>query len=138
MQKTNPALAYQRERSYDLHMEKHEQKYCPKCGNAFTCKMGDIINCQCSTVEISEATARFLSSTCYDCLCRDCLKEIDHDIKVAGSYRFPTQKEMLIEGLHYYKEGNYWVFTEMYHILRGYCCRSGCRHCAYGFTKPPG
>ena len=98
--------------------------------------MGDIINCQCNTVEISEATARFLSSTSYDCLCRDCLKKIDHDIKVAGNYHFPTQKEMFIEGLHYYKEENNWVFTEMYHILRGHCCQSGCRHCAYGFTPP--
>lgn len=27
------------------------------------------------------------------------------------------------------------VFTEAYHIKRGYCCQSGCRHCPYGFTK---
>jgi hypothetical protein len=116
-------------------MEKHEQKICPKCGNTFTCKMGDIANCQCSTVGISEATTRFLSTTHYDCLCKDCLKKIDHDIKAARNYHFPTQKEMFIEGLHFYKEGGNWVFTEMYHILRGHCCKNGCRHCAYGFKK---
>jgi hypothetical protein len=28
----------------------------------------------------------------------------------------------------------YIVFTEKYHLKRGYCCRSGCKHCPYGFT----
>ena len=23
------------------------------------------------------------------------------------------------------------VFTETYHLKRGYCCGSGCRHCPY-------
>jgi hypothetical protein len=23
------------------------------------------------------------------------------------------------------------VFTEKYHLLRGYCCNSGCKHCPY-------
>jgi hypothetical protein len=27
------------------------------------------------------------------------------------------------------------VFTEKYHLKRGYCCQSGCRHCPYGFKK---
>jgi hypothetical protein len=27
------------------------------------------------------------------------------------------------------------VFTEKYHLKRGYCCQSGCRHCPYGFAK---
>jgi hypothetical protein len=35
--------------------------------------------------------------------------------------------------VHYYKEDVYRVFTEFYLISRGYCCRSGCRHCPYGF-----
>lgn len=41
-----------------------------------------------------------------------------------------------IEGEDYYltPEG-YKVFTEKYHLKRGYCCRSGCRHCPYGFDK---
>ncbi|MEO6962656.1 MAG: DUF5522 domain-containing protein [Puia sp.] len=30
------------------------------------------------------------------------------------------------------------MFTEFYHISRGYCCRSGCRHCAYGFKRKYG
>jgi hypothetical protein len=31
----------------------------------------------------------------------------------------------------YYFEGPYIVFTAAYHVKRGYCCNSGCRHCPY-------
>jgi len=30
------------------------------------------------------------------------------------------------------------VFTEKYHLKRGYCCKSGCKHCPYGFDKKTG
>jgi hypothetical protein len=29
------------------------------------------------------------------------------------------------------------VFTEQYHLRRGYCCASGCRHCPYDFANVP-
>jgi hypothetical protein len=29
----------------------------------------------------------------------------------------------------------YIVFTRLKHESRGYCCKSGCRHCAYGYVK---
>jgi len=35
------------------------------------------------------------------------------------------------------KEG-YIVFTEVYHLKRGHCCQSGCKHCPYGFDKKTG
>jgi hypothetical protein len=41
----------------------------------------------------------------------------------------------LVEGVHFYREGPYFVFTELYLRERGYCCESGCRHCPYGFRK---
>jgi hypothetical protein len=31
----------------------------------------------------------------------------------------------------FYYEGPYMVFTAAYHLKRGYCCSSGCRHCPY-------
>jgi hypothetical protein len=40
-----------------------------------------------------------------------------------------------VEGEDYYFEGALVVFTEHYHLRRGYCCESGCRHCPYGFDK---
>jgi hypothetical protein len=40
-----------------------------------------------------------------------------------------------VEGEDYYLEKGNWVFTAKYLLDRGYCCRSGCRHCPYGFVK---
>jgi len=31
----------------------------------------------------------------------------------------------------YYLENGRVVFTPKYHLERGYCCGSGCRHCPY-------
>jgi Family of unknown function (DUF5522) len=36
------------------------------------------------------------------------------------------------EGEDFYWEGPYMVFTEAWHLKRGYCCGSNCRHCPYG------
>jgi len=41
----------------------------------------------------------------------------------------------LIEGVDFYIEGGFMVFTEKFLRDRGYCCESGCRHCPYGFRK---
>jgi len=35
--------------------------------------------------------------------------------------------------LYYETKEGYRVFTEKYHLQRGYCCKSGCRHCPYGY-----
>lgn len=35
----------------------------------------------------------------------------------------------------YYNEQGYRVFTEKYHLKRGYCCKNGCKHCPYGYNK---
>ncbi len=31
----------------------------------------------------------------------------------------------------YYWANGYIVFTEKYHLKRGSCCKSGCRHCPF-------
>jgi hypothetical protein len=31
----------------------------------------------------------------------------------------------------FYMEGPYLVFTAAYHLRRGSCCKSDCRHCPY-------
>jgi hypothetical protein len=43
----------------------------------------------------------------------------------------------LIEGEDFYIENGRWVFTAAYHLKRGYCCGSGCRHCPYREPVPP-
>jgi hypothetical protein len=35
-----------------------------------------------------------------------------------------------------YMDGPYLVFTAAYHLKRGYCCFSSCRHCPYGRSTP--
>ncbi|MBU4539420.1 MAG: DUF5522 domain-containing protein [Weeksellaceae bacterium] len=35
----------------------------------------------------------------------------------------------------YYNGQGYKVFTEKFHLKRGYCCKSGCKHCPYGYDK---
>jgi Family of unknown function (DUF5522) len=36
----------------------------------------------------------------------------------------------------FYWENGLMVFTEAYHLKRGYCCKNGCRHCPYKEAKP--
>jgi hypothetical protein len=36
---------------------------------------------------------------------------------------------------YYYDKNGNMVFTEKYHLKRGYCCKSGCRHCPYGYKR---
>jgi hypothetical protein len=38
----------------------------------------------------------------------------------------------------YLSEQGFIVFTEKYHLRRGYCCKSGCKHCPYGYDKKTG
>ena len=43
-----------------------------------------------------------------------------------------------IEGIHYYiNEEGLMVFTEKYHLERGYCCGNGCKHCPYEYENVP-
>lgn len=107
-------------------------KICSRCQHQFNCNTEDINNCQCNTIQLSEICKTFLNKTNFNCLCINCLKELNtltfeatkHDIKGG-----------LIENLHYYWENGLMVFTEFYHISKGKCCKNGCRHCAYGYKK---
>jgi Family of unknown function (DUF5522) len=39
--------------------------------------------------------------------------------------------EQALDPEDFYYEGPFLVFTATYHLKRGYCCNSGCRHCPY-------
>jgi hypothetical protein len=49
--------------------------------------------------------------------------------------RKPKKDESKDNGVLFYMENGLMVFTEAYHLKRGYCCKNGCRHCPYGFKK---
>ena len=56
-------------------------------------------------------------------------------------FRIGYQKRIMLEGKgfevgdFYMSPEGYKVFTEQYHLKRGSCCLSGCRHCPYDFKK---
>lgn len=40
-----------------------------------------------------------------------------------------------IEKDDFYIENGFYVFTEQYHLKRGYCCGNRCRHCPYSYEN---
>ena len=47
-------------------------------------------------------------------------------------------KKALQEGIDfYYAENGYMVFTEKYHLDKGFCCGNGCRHCPFEYRNVP-
>ncbi|TDE14659.1 cysteine-rich CWC family protein [Dyadobacter psychrotolerans] len=109
------------------------QKQCGRCRHLFQCQSDDIENCQCNKVKLTDETVAFLGKTYFDCLCQACLLHLNAQTSAVKDLTFPTRSDMFVEGVHFYKEGNNWVFTELYHMLRGHCCGNSCRHCVYGF-----
>ena len=49
-------------------------------------------------------------------------------------YEYDNQNKLGAEDFYLSPEG-YLVFTEKYHLKRGFCCQNGCKHCPYGFNK---
>jgi len=45
--------------------------------------------------------------------------------------KLPNAEPGKLEPEDYYFEGELMVFTEAYHLKRGSCCGSGCRHCPW-------
>jgi hypothetical protein len=46
-----------------------------------------------------------------------------------------SKKSKLNPEDYYLSPEGYIIFSEAYHKKRGYCCKSGCRHCPYGYDK---
>tara|TARA_B100000287_G_scaffold67547_1_gene59120 strand:- start:152 stop:313 length:162 start_codon:yes stop_codon:yes gene_type:complete len=47
---------------------------------------------------------------------------------------FQNKKIIDSEDYYYNKEGLI-IFTEKYHLKRGYCCENKCKHCPYKYKK---
>lgn len=39
---------------------------------------------------------------------------------------------------YYRSPDGFIVFTEKFHLKRGYCCKSGCKHCPWGYNTKTG
>ena len=57
-------------------MPLHESRKCPRCSKQFECRVGDVSNCQCSSISLSIEERAFIEDRYEDCLCIDCLKEL--------------------------------------------------------------
>ncbi len=50
-------------------------KTCPRCGKEFECVHS--IDCWCVKVRLTDATKAYLKANYDNCLCKDCLEEIN-------------------------------------------------------------
>jgi hypothetical protein len=61
------------------------------------------------------------------CICRDCVMAFHRvNATAPGPAALPGE---------FYFEHGLVVFTEAYHLRRGYCCASRCRHCPYSTAR---
>lgn len=99
-------------------------------------------NCnRCNTVNSDVAIPKtdtleaYLKKTYFTNICNSCTHLLENLLLQSTENPFPEKGMHFVENVHYYKENGFWVFTELYHASRGFCCKNGCRHCAYGFKK---
>ncbi len=63
-------------------MSKHEQKHCPRCKLVFECKPSNIMQCQCSTIQLPENVIAFIDKEYNDCLCVECLQHLKQELSI--------------------------------------------------------
>lgn len=63
-------------------MPQHEIKACPRCQQSFECKVGNVAACQCNGITFNEAEKYYMIAQYADCLCRNCLLQIKHEIRL--------------------------------------------------------
>lgn len=49
-----------------------------------------------------------------------------------------SKRSKLTDEDYYISEEGFIVFKEAYHLKRGYCCKSNCKHCPYGYDPKTG
>jgi uncharacterized protein DUF5522/cysteine-rich CWC protein len=119
-------------------MKPPRKKSCSSCGESFTCGP-ERAEEKCWCEQLPHVS--FVANQDQDCLCPTCLCEAIKELNCRGhaaakSVHPATQiavnpPQSLVEGDDYYSEGGMIIFTERYHLRRGYCCENGCRHCPY-------
>jgi hypothetical protein len=72
--------------------------------------------------------AAFLDQTYFEALCKGCVQEITQQLDI-------VEQTSELEPDEFYIEDGLFVFTSYYHMKRGYCCKSRCRHCVYGYSQ---
>ncbi|ATL49112.1 hypothetical protein COR50_19120 [Chitinophaga caeni] len=65
----------------------HETKYCERCHATFECKLGNILQCQCNGIRLSDEEKEYLAAHYKDCLCRDCLEAIKQEARIKSKWQ---------------------------------------------------
>jgi hypothetical protein len=115
--------------------------HCPVCWQPNGCRLetGESYKgpCWCEQPTLSAAAVRRLLSDLPEqrCLCRACLEGIAANPEITWSELVEQSRQAAAaqrprDG-DFYMEGGNVVFTAEYHLRRGACCESGCRHCPY-------
>jgi hypothetical protein len=106
---------------------------CPLCRRVNDCRQCVVETykgpCWCERVEMpAELLARVPAELRNRaCICAVCVSEFR---------RAQRWLPRAVTGEFYFEDGRM-VFTEAYHLRRGYCCGSGCRHCPYDEAGRP-
>ena len=107
---------------------------CPLCSRPNDCQLCTAAAykgpCWCAKVSIPEELLAQIPPKLRNqaCLCAKCVMEFHRE----RASRRP--KPQTVPGDFYFEEGLI-VFTAEYHLRRGYCCGSGCRHCPYALKE---
>jgi hypothetical protein len=114
-----------------------QRKNCSACGATFTCgPESPQEKCWCD--DLPMVSMAIINDQ--GCLCPECLSQaisnskssrLDDAAAPSSAETSSISQPVLVEGEDYYREGTMIVFTARYHLRRGYCCHSGCRHCPY-------
>ncbi|MFT3825753.1 MAG: cysteine-rich CWC family protein [Chitinophagaceae bacterium] len=57
-------------------MCRHEEKKCSRCGKPFECKVGNVTQCHCSNIDLTDEQRSFIAQRYQDCLCHQCLLDL--------------------------------------------------------------
>ena len=67
-------------------------------------------------------------------ICEDCVRRTQDRIQTMADSTNKPHNAIVLDSEDYYYDGPYLVFTAAYHLKRGECCGSHCRHCPYGLA----
>jgi len=120
--------------------------HCPVCAAPNRCRLetGEAYkgSCWCEQPVLLSSTLQRLLANLPEarCLCRNCLETIAAHPDVTwdelAARRRPVAPFPPTPG-DFYMEGNSIIFTAQYHLRRGWCCGSGCRHCPFASESAP-
>jgi hypothetical protein len=116
---------------------------CPKCGTRVKCAADQPDKCWCAAYPaVLPLTEKVDACLCPACLRDEVLKNIDLYIaevkqgkRKNEAAKFTTSA--VVEGIDYYMDNGMFVMTAWFHLKRGRCCGSGCRHCPYDHENVP-